>query len=144
MIETVRNYKYDNLKFLMIFFVVFGHCLELIEGTISHMTYVIIYTFTMPVFAYISGYFTKFKKENILKYSCIYIICQTVYCLLDKFVFGLDVNFFRPNWLLWYMFSLIIWTLLVKILHTNSSKKGLVIVTIAFGVSLIAVFFDFI
>ena len=53
----VRNPLIDNVKFIMIFFVVLGH---LIEPLLSHnstlsILFKIIYSFHMPVFIIISG-----------------------------------------------------------------------------------------
>lgn len=45
-----REYQYDNIKFILIIFVIFGHLLEYIKGDISENIYRIIYTFHMPVF----------------------------------------------------------------------------------------------
>lgn len=61
-----REYQYDNMKFILILLVVFGHLLEYIRGDISENIYRIIYTFHMPVFVFISGYFAKFKKKKII------------------------------------------------------------------------------
>ena len=57
--DMARNYKYDNLKALLIFLVVFGHVLESVPGEYRRIIYLAIYTFHMPMFIYISGYFSK-------------------------------------------------------------------------------------
>lgn len=140
----MREYKYDNLKFLLIFCVVFGHCLELIQGKISSLLYLGIYTFTMPVFVYVSGYFAKCSKKNILRYTYLYAIFQIIYCVMDKNIYKLNINLLAPNWLLWYLFSLIIWTSLLKLFETKNHSKSLCLIIITFVISLLAGFFDFI
>ena len=55
-----RNYLFDNLKFFLIVLVVFGHSLE--EISLEHNYAIIrawIYSFHMPAFVFISGYFSK-------------------------------------------------------------------------------------
>ena len=82
--EIKREYKYDNIKCIMILCVVFAHLLEMLSGNISNKIYIFIYTFHMPIFVYISGYFSKGNTKSIAKFIYIYIICQTIYYLLDR------------------------------------------------------------
>ena len=58
-----RDYRFDNIKCIMIFFVVLGHFLELFSGNISKAIYIFIYTFHMPVFIFITGYFGNVKRK---------------------------------------------------------------------------------
>ena len=62
-----RNYKMDNMKALMIYLVVFGHMLECFNGTIRWWIYLTIYSFHMPVFAYITGYFSRINPERTIR-----------------------------------------------------------------------------
>lgn len=71
--DMARNYKYDNLKALLIFLVVFGHVLESVPGEYRRIIYLTIYTFHMPMFIYISGYFSKTTVKNTTSYIYIYI-----------------------------------------------------------------------
>jgi fucose 4-O-acetylase-like acetyltransferase len=117
-----RDYYFDNAKFILIFFVVFGH---LIQSFIQdhHTVYTIyktIYTFHMPAFILISGYFAKgFQKEGYLrkisfKLIIPYLIFQLIYSI---FYFFLDsketfvVDPFDPHWSLWFLISLFFWNL---------------------------------
>lgn len=141
----VREYKYDNLKFLMIFFVVFAHCLELMEKEgIPHYLYIFIYTFHMPMFIFISGYFSKFSKKNIINYFGIYIIYQTLYCLFDRYVLIQEttLRYTTPFWIMWYMFAIIIWTLLIRIFDVKSKKNGIALIFISVVISILAGFCD--
>ena len=77
-----REYQYDNMKFILILLVVFGHLLEYIRGDISENIYRI-YTFHMPVFVFISGYFAKFKKKKIIFQLLLpYLVLLTIYIFL--------------------------------------------------------------
>ena len=62
-----RNYQMDNLKCLLIFSVVFGHMLELFMGKNSpeRVIYLVIYSFHMPLFAFVSGVFARYNPSKI-------------------------------------------------------------------------------
>lgn len=77
-----RNYLFDNLKFLLIVLVVFGHSLE--EISLAQDYAIIrawIYSFHMPAFVFISGYFSKVydgakvreKQLLIVQYRTLYL-----------------------------------------------------------------------
>ena len=63
-----RDYLFDNIKFFLIFLVVFAHLLEpkLGDSTVK-AAYNVIYSFHMPVFIFVMGYFAKFNPAKILK-----------------------------------------------------------------------------
>lgn len=56
-----RNTFADSIKFFLMFLVVYGHLMqEHIEGNSVNATiYCFIYTFHMPLFLLLSGYFTN-------------------------------------------------------------------------------------
>ena len=98
----------------------------------------------MPMFIYISGYFSKTTVKNTTSYIYIYIIWQTFCLLTDKYILHQSVSFdyFRPNWLMWYVFSLIIWSLAIRLFKHIPDKYCLVCVALSFGVSILAGFVD--
>ena len=56
-----RDYFFDNARALLIFLVVFGHLMEPYRSSSGFITslYLTIYSFHMPGFLFISGYFAK-------------------------------------------------------------------------------------
>lgn len=56
-----REYLYDNIRGILILLVVLGHALEYfrLDNKVGEFIYVFIYLFHMPVFIFISGYFSK-------------------------------------------------------------------------------------
>lgn len=56
-----RDYYFDNLKFILIIFVVVGYTIEPLIQTSSKLKilYSFIYAFHMPLFILVSGYFSK-------------------------------------------------------------------------------------
>lgn len=134
---TERIYKFDNLKAVLIFLVVFGHFLELVEG--HELLYLVIYSFHMPLFMFLSGYFARFDKKKILEQLIYpYVMFQILYTYFDVCFFHaerLALTFVRPRWLMWYLFDLIIYYLLIPFLDMASGKKRLAVV---FGITVIA------
>lgn len=69
---TSRDSYFDNAKFLLIFLVVFGHIIRSYihdNDALLHI-YKFIYTFHMPAFILISGYFAKgFNRPGYVKKS---------------------------------------------------------------------------
>lgn len=148
MIENTREYRYDNLKCIMIFFVVFAHFLEILNGNVSNQIYIWIYTFHMPIFVYISGYFSKGSTKSIIKYVYIYLIWQTIFYLFEVIILKnkMNYNLVIPNWTLWYIFAMIFWNLFIKILNMKLlnrfiHNKKIYIIVVAFLASLLVGFF---
>lgn len=110
-----KDLKISNIKGLLIFLVVFGHLIELYKGDFKEL-YLLIYTFHMPLFIFISGYLAKhasFKK--VANFLLIYLLFQPTYrCFF--FVFNLDLpyelNMKVPYFQLWYLLSMAAWYLL--------------------------------
>lgn len=115
-----RDAYYDNAKFLLIFFVVFGHFIQsyIEHDQLIYGLYVTIYTFHMPAFILISGFFAKgFHKKGYLKKVAKkliipYLIFQGIYTIYYYFIneqqeIALDP--FHPQWSLWFLVSLFFW-----------------------------------
>lgn len=141
--EVKREYKYDNIKCIMIFLVVFAHFLEILNGNMSKKIYIFIYTFHMPIFVYISGYFSKGKTRNIMKFAYIYLIWQTIFYLFDVIVLKSNIKYSLtlPNWTLWYIFAMIIWNIIIKFLDKILIKNYLCSIIISIIISLLAGYF---
>jgi len=120
-----RNYYFDNLKFILIFLVVLGHALEpFIDDSLILPVYTLIYAFHMPLFIFISGYFSKhidssaYATKIFKKLLIPYIIFETLYSLFDYWLTGdeqLTFTYFTPTWILWYLFSMIIWKVILPV-----------------------------
>lgn len=141
-----RDYRFDNIKVLLIFLVVFGHLLELIaDKTFSHELYLLIYSFHMPAFVFVSGYFARWSPKKILtRLAWVYVLFQVVYILFDNALFGnsAPIQFFTPYWLMWYMLVMVYCYCLIPFIDTSSTPKRLVVLGLAVAVSLLAGFDD--
>lgn len=116
--EKEREYLFDNLKALLIIFVIFGHSISCynLEGIFLKIKGMI-YVFHMPLFIFISGYFSK-NIENIenkaIKLLISFFIFNSIYVICaSRTIF---INIFEPVYLYWYLLSLFIWRITQKYL----------------------------
>lgn len=128
-----RNYQIENLKYILIFCVVFGHLLEFMGG--GYNLYKIIYSFHMPIFIFINGWLAPQEyasKRIIFKLIYPYGFFQIVYQLFVAYVINegkeeFSVQFGMPCWLLWYLLTLIFYYLFIPMIVTESRKYARVI-----------------
>lgn len=114
-----RDAYFDNLKWLLVLLVVVGHLIEpLPNNTALQPLYLTIYTFHIPLFVMVSGYFSKqldnskYTTRVISQLVVPYFIFESLYSLFDYAILGtsrLSFSYFTPYWLMWYFFSMIIW-----------------------------------
>lgn len=132
-----RFYLFDNLKGLMIFFVVFGHLLAFCpeEEFMVKNLYFWIYSFHMPVFVFTTGYFGKYNKtkikNNLLYPYIIFSIFYYVFKILVLNKTGITIVTV-PYHHLWYLLSSICWYLTIPFIEKCSNKKLLFICSIVF------------
>lgn len=115
----MRDQKMDNIKFLMIFLIVFGHVLEMgnIQSGMFNIVYTGIYMFHMPVMVIISGYFSRVVidrgESGILKRY----MRLAIPSLILQFIFAVVSYMFTGTvqlyWVLWYTIALVIWDYLI-------------------------------
>lgn len=142
----MRNYRFDNIKCILIVLVVLGHFLELPkDSATADNIYRVIYLFHMPAFIFISGYFAKFNPKKIVRsLICPYIIFQTIYLafhsmlILEEETFALQ--FTKPYWILWYLMAMIFYYLLIPFFQTTDKHRQVITVSVAIIISLLAGF----
>src|SRR4051812_1403099 len=105
----IRDAYYDNAKFFLIFFVVFGHFIQsyIHENQLIYTLYTTIYTFHMPALILISGFFAKgFHKKGYLKKLAKkliipYLVFQGIYSLYYFFIYEqkvIELDPLEPQW----------------------------------------------
>lgn len=141
----MRNYKADNIRFFLIFLVVFGHLLELFSGAHRDLIYRFIYSFHIPALIFITGYFARFNPKKIL-FSLVwpYLLLQTLYLLFQGYVIkgaeSVTLNYTTPHWLLWYLLVVIFYYLLIPVLQRQTKTEKITVFVVAVAVSLLAGF----
>lgn len=121
--DMKNNYFIDNIKFILIFLVVFGHLIErYIDANTTLMgVYMFIYIFHMPLFIFVSGFLSKnINKSNKFFLSNLlipYIILNIIWYTLAYIYIG-EVNspLLYPGWTLWFLLSLFFWRISLKYL----------------------------
>lgn len=108
-----RNPYWDNLKGVIIILVVFGHLLY--DAPVSswfEYPLTIIYSFHMPVFIFISGFFGKhnhsYSAISLLKLAFAYLLFNGVMQLFVCNIFD-SYSLLTPLYSFWYLPALIIW-----------------------------------
>lgn len=136
----MRSAKLDNLKCLLIFCVVLGHLLELQSGTATDYLYVSIYTFHMPLFVWVSGYFARPADRRCLRSLVApYFVFQILYSLAAVYLWksSEEIKLLEPYWLMWFLMALLIWRLLLPLLEAGTLRTKILTLAAAFAVSLL-------
>ncbi|MFB5660455.1 acyltransferase family protein [Alteribacillus sp. HJP-4] len=139
-----RDYFFDNAKFILIALVVVTHALTPLIGEhqFARAIYLFLFTFHMPLFFLISGYFAKsaVKKKVIWKpvqkLLLPYFIFQIIYAFYYVDVYGdpLEFRFLTPHWSLWFLVSLFSFYLLIHVFFKKSPY--MIIVAVALGIGI--------
>ncbi|MFT4145540.1 MAG: acyltransferase family protein [Mobilitalea sp.] len=124
--ENNRSFYLDNLKFILILFVVVSHfALKLTHVNEIKFLIYFIYIFHMPCFVFVNGYLAKrmnsggkLKVDRIFIILWMYLIFKIGNVILE-FIFqqGIDLNLFRDKAAPWYLLALSIWYLSVPVLE---------------------------
>lgn len=115
-VEKPRDYLFDNYKALLIFLVVTGHFIG--PGTPDNSFLLVlkwlIFSFHMPAFIFISGYFSKKTLSPlalIQKLAVPYLVYEIIYYLFYTYVMHKDttLSLLKPKYTLWYLMVLFFW-----------------------------------
>ena len=123
-----RDCFFDNLRLILMFFVILCHGLETARASsirivILHET---ILCFVMPMFVFVTGFFSKKmadinspRRKRIINFIVLYLIWQPIEMYLNS-----TKSFFMPTYGNWFLVCLIVWNL---ILPSVSKIKTLVV-----------------
>lgn len=143
-----RNAYFDNAKLMLISLVVFGHVIQpFVDGSAGMNTlYLWIYTFHMPAFIFLAGFFakgagnrqyiTQLAQKLLVPYVIFQILYTGYYFLIGKE--GWQADIFYPHWALWFLFSLFSWHMLLIWFKKMPALIGL---SISIGIGLIVGYF---
>lgn len=122
MMSKNRSAYWDNIKGVLIFLVVFAHCLydfqdnETIEAIVQS-----IYLFHMPAFIFVSGYFGKSEKAHSSKSILTLLFAYFVFNSITGLIMGWD-DFLNPNYSYWYIMALVLWRIAAKYIPANGTS----------------------
>lgn len=119
-----RDSFYDNLKGLLIILVVLCHFLG---GCVTKSDFftrsfiVFVYYFHMPLFIFISGFFSKNpgkSRDKAFRNLFLVFVVAQVFWIVFKFIANGSVyylyHFLDPGYAIWYIVALFFWRLLLK------------------------------
>lgn len=133
-----RIWYWDNLKTILIFFVVLGHFLIPImnRGNSIMATVYYIYLFHMPAFVFVSGVFSKKYIEKgapqlnkLAGYLILYTIYKTtlwlLFCHYSEQDFKYD--FLSEGSAPWYLLAMVIWLLILPVFAKLNFTWGMLL-----------------
>lgn len=125
-----RDNMMDNVKALLLFFVAFGHTLDVYKGSGGAELYIMkyIYLFHMPLFAFITGYFTKnferARETAVEKCLMPYLIFQGIYVIMANVMIYIGIASFNsdvfnssiliPSSAFYYLLAVFFWKIFAK------------------------------
>ncbi|MCP4073526.1 MAG: acyltransferase family protein [Hyphomicrobiales bacterium] len=117
--------KLDEAKGILIVLIVFGHIIDSnqTDSVALQAIYLFVYAFHIPAFGFASGYVSRAANSphtplrTLSSFIQPFIICQIIFWLIETNFNNAPVNWFRllsvPYWTLWYLFSLVMWRVLL-------------------------------
>ncbi len=114
----------DNARFLLICLVVVGHAVEPAVGQVDFLRHlhIAIYSFHIPLFAFLSGYFADRARRGLLRdvtgLLVPYLVFQVLYSVADFYAGGREtffVSLITPTYLTWYLVSLLCWRWMARV-----------------------------
>ena len=123
--DSRRDWGFDNIRALLIFLVVFCHLCEPFCDEDKPSAYQVIYSFHIPCFLFVSGYFARFDAKKVAKHILLpYAVFQVLYTWFNCTVVNpskeFALQFTYPYWIMWYLLSLFFFYLLIPLLETKS------------------------
>jgi fucose 4-O-acetylase-like acetyltransferase len=116
-----RDPYFDNVKFLAVVLVVLGHAWYALQGSRpADVAHLFVYTFHMPLFIVITGYFsrrfttTRGKVRRLLLGVAVpYLIFEAAYPLFVSVMGGKRFVWspLSPYYLMWFLLALFVWRL---------------------------------
>lgn len=141
-----RECRFDNIKALLIFLVVFAHMIEAFcQSFAGDVVYKLIFSFHMPVFLFVSGYFARYHpKQLFARMFPLYVIFQCLRFLLD-FLLGsiaageitpVSFQLFTPRFTLWYLVAIMAYQLLLPVFDTKNvrHRAAFLVLAVVLGV----------
>ncbi|MFD6918862.1 acyltransferase family protein [Streptomyces sp. NPDC059944] len=127
---TQREAFFDNAKYLAIVLVALGHAWEPLRGDsrAAAALYITVYTFHMPAFIIVSGYFSRnFDarphriRRLVTGVAVPYVVFEVAYSLFKRWADhdpGFAISLLDPWYLTWFLGALLIWRLTTPVWRT--------------------------
>lgn len=117
---------------------IIGHCFEEVNMMGGYgLVRALIYSFHMPCFVFLSGYFTKAPidiRKSIVNYLMPYFLFNTLYSIITQH--SVIVDLFTPQYIYWYLLSLFFWRLGVIVVR-EMKYVGAIAILIAIYIGMV-------
>ena len=132
-----RDGSIDALKFLLICTVVLGHVIMALDyGKLERAIFYWIYSFHMPLFIFISGYFTKVGQRTNKSFTAATHFLS-LFVLFNLFMWlivprGINIrSVLTPQYAMWYLLSMFYWKLGAMLVSDSVlTKRNFIYITI--------------
>lgn len=145
-LSAERNIRLDSLKFCLILLVIVGHVFSqptFRNVEVCQWIWKWIYLFHMPLFVFLSGYFSRKKPFREYLSSCgrlleALLLCQIIllyHLHLNHKHIGIT-EILTPQWILWYFLSLTYWRTLIQFVPQKVLDKSRLLIPLTFIIAL--------
>ncbi|MBR2651323.1 acyltransferase family protein [bacterium] len=128
-----RLYFFDNLKFILITLVVIGHFLMFSsENEYAKGVFLFIYSFHMPLFVFVTGFFAKKvihgdenkRLNKIIGFFIIYLIYKFIVFLMYNYIYNEEYDFyiFTEYEVPWYLLACVVWIIITYVFKNIKFK----------------------
>lgn len=140
---TRRDPVLDSAKGFLILLVVFGHLTARTHPSHAFVTealYAGIYAFHMPAFVFLAGIISKPRGilKRCVQFLTLLVVFQTAFYWYRRLM-GSDAAFdwTTPKWLLWFLFSMAVWTLLTPLIAKAPRVSLVLSVALSLGAGMV-------
>lgn len=129
-----RILYWDNVKGFLIIIVVCGHLCEryINDSSLLKHIWILIYSFHMPLFVFINGYFARMSKKpawiKSLKMLGYYLLMQMLFVLGNHFILGKEFELSllaAPSYCCWYLLFLVYVYLIAQCWPKSAKEMGI-------------------
>ena len=137
MSQNLRLPVFDNIKFLLIVLVIYCHLIN-VGLAVPWKVYQIIYSFHMPLFVLISGFFTNKNKpplkfwDQTLNFGLLFIVFNLVTIYIYIYLCDKPPGSYPyiPSFALWYLLCMIYWRTMIWCIPNRILKSKIFFVSV--------------
>lgn len=138
-----RDPYMDNLRCILIILVVIAHFINKLSSIDEYKyLYNFIYLFHMPLFVFVSGYFSKglfkigmFQSKKVISIFWMYLLFRFISYFITVYYKGYyRFNLFDESSAPWYLLSLSLWYLMIPLIRNYKAKY---VIPITFVISIL-------
>jgi len=118
-----RDYLFDNMKAILVFFVVLGHYISTSATfdlrTFGGVIYIISFSFIMQGFLFVAGYFSKnvvkCRKTAFKTFLLPYLVLMPIMYVIRYALYGnASIDITVPTMALWYLLNMFVYRFFIK------------------------------